>query len=227
MGNYVLHIAAGSAALLSGYIALYSTKGAPLHRRAGLVFVYTMIVMALAGAILAATRNAAPKLNIPVALLTVYLVTTSFTTVRPALAGKRWLLGACATLAFGVAVADLWFGIGLLGSSRASARAGAVMFFVFGAIALLGFAGDIRILRRGMPRGAPRIARHLWRMTFALLVASLSFFIGQAKVIPEPIRIMPLLALPVLLVLGTLLYWLWRVNVLRSLRGMSGVPATS
>jgi hypothetical protein len=48
----------------------------------------------------------------------------------------------------------------------------------------------------------------------------LSFFIGQAQVFPRPIRIMPMLALPVLAVLLTMLYWLWRVRVRRSLRGI-------
>ena len=57
-------------------------------------------------------------------------------------------------------------------------------------------------------------------MSFALFIAALSFFIGQAKVIPEPFRIMPLLALPVLAVLVTMFYWLWRVRFRRSLRGI-------
>jgi hypothetical protein len=39
-------------------------------------------------------------------------------------------------------------------------------------------------------------------------------------VIPKPIRIPALLAVPVLAVLVTLLYWLWRVRVRRTLRGI-------
>jgi hypothetical protein len=46
-------------------------------------------------------------------------------------------------------------------------------------------------------------------MTFALFIAAMSFFFGQAKVIPQPLRIPALLALPILAVLVTLLYWLW------------------
>jgi hypothetical protein len=57
-------------------------------------------------------------------------------------------------------------------------------------------------------------------MSFALLIAALSFFIGQAKVIPKPIRIPGLLALPVLAVLLTMVYWLWRIRVRRSFRGI-------
>jgi len=85
-------------------------------------------------------------------------------------------------------------------------------FFMFGVIALLASAGDLRILRSAPLRGAARLSRHLWRMSFALFIAALSFFIGQAKVLPKPIRVPGLLALPVLAVLVTLLYWLWRIR---------------
>jgi hypothetical protein len=61
---------------------------------------------------------------------------------------------------------------------------------------------------------------HLWRMSTALFIAALSFFIGQADVIPPVVRIRPLLALPVVLVLATMVYWLWRVRLRRSLRGI-------
>jgi hypothetical protein len=57
-------------------------------------------------------------------------------------------------------------------------------------------------------------------MSFALFIAALSFLIGQAKVIPKPIRIMPLLALPVLAVLVTMIYWLWRVRIRQSFPGI-------
>jgi hypothetical protein len=62
-------------------------------------------------------------------------------------------------------------------------------------------------------------------MCTALLIAAFSFFLGQAKVIPKPIRIVPLLLIPPLVVLGALFYWLWRVRVRRSLRGLVRVGA--
>jgi len=52
-------------------------------------------------------------------------------------------------------------------------------------------------------------------MCFALWIATTSFFLGQAKVFPEPIRIMPLLAIPVLLVLLLMFYWLVRALVMK------------
>jgi heme/copper-type cytochrome/quinol oxidase subunit 4 len=83
----------------------------------------------------------------------------------------------------------------------------------------------MRILRSGNLRGSRRLVRHLWRMCFALFIATASFFLGQAKVFPQPIRIPALLALPVVAVLVTMLYWLWRVRTRRALRSFGGVGA--
>ena len=44
-----------------------------------------------------------------------------------------------------------------------------VMSFVLATVLLLAAAGDVRIMRFGLPRGGPRLARHLWRMCFALV----------------------------------------------------------
>jgi uncharacterized membrane protein len=89
----LVHILAGSVALLTGYVALYAAKGAPLHRKAGLAFVYAMLMMTMGGMVVAIGNNAAPHINVPAALLTSYLVVTSLTTVRPlaSVSGARWL----------------------------------------------------------------------------------------------------------------------------------------
>ena len=50
-------------------------------------------------------------------------------------------------------------------------------------------------------------------MSLAMFIATASLFLGQAKVFPKPIRIMPLLSIPVLLVLGVMLYWLVRLRL--------------
>src|SRR5262245_12583051 len=86
-----VHVLAGSLALVSGFVALYAAKGAPLHRRMGMVFVVVMLTMTTSGVVLAAVRNAWVWLNIPAALTTAYLVMTGFTTVRPIARGGRAL----------------------------------------------------------------------------------------------------------------------------------------
>ena len=49
--------------------------------------------------------------------------------------------------------------------------------FVFGFLALLCAAGDVRMLLRGGVFGAHRIVRNLWRMCFALLIPQCPSFV--------------------------------------------------
>ena len=76
--------------------------------------------------------------------------------------------------------------------------------------------------RAGPLQGKHRIARHLWRMCVAMFIATGSFFMGQAKVFPEEIRILPVLGAPLILVLGAMFYW-W----IRVLRGRLVRPRTA
>jgi uncharacterized membrane protein len=217
----VMHVVAGTLSLLSGYAALYAAKGAAVHRRSGTLFVLAMLVMCVAGALLAALRdNEWSVVNLSAAVTTAYLVITSLVTVRRPPGWTRRLDAGLAALALAVGITML--SLGTLAVQRGGSLDGvpAFPFFLFGVIGTLGGAGDVRMLRSEALQGARRLTRHLWRMSFALLVAAMSFFFGQARVIPRPIRIMPLLAVPVVAVLVTMLYWLWRVRWKRSLRGV-------
>jgi hypothetical protein len=85
---------------------------------------------------------------------------------------------------------------------------------------ILAATGDVCIMRFGMPSGRPRLARHLWRMCFALFIAAGSFFSVRArvaKILPEPFTTAPMRALPILLLFGAMFYWLWRVRGRRTL----------
>ena len=224
--TYAVHILAGSLGLIAGFVALYASKGAPLHRRAGMVFVCVMFTTALFGMLIAAVRGVAPAVNIPAGLLTAYLVVTALTTVRPGLAGSRRLNLGGLVVALAVGLSSLTFAVQAFANGGTRNGMPAFPFVMFGIVGVLASAGDVRVIRSGALRGPARLARHLWRMSFALFIAALSFFIGQARVIPEPIRIYPLLALPMLAVLVTMFYWLWRIRIKRRLRGIvvSGVP---
>lgn len=206
-----IHIIAGSLALISGFAALYASKGKPVHRRAGMVFVYTMLTMALAGFAIAIGRNVAPAINVPASLLTAYLVVTGLLTVRSGMHSRRFIIGGM-LVALGVGVVNLRFAFEALENGGTRDGMPAFPFLMFGVVGVLAAGGDFRMLRSGALDGTARLARHLWRMCFALFIAALSFFLGQARVIPEPIRIPALLALPVLAVLLTMFYWMWRVR---------------
>jgi hypothetical protein len=216
-----VHIVAGGLGLLFGYVALCAAKGQALHRRSGILFVFAILTMAACGLLMAAERGVAPAVNIPAALLTSYLVVTALTTMRSPVAGASWIDVGAMLVALAVGLASFAFGFEALASGGSRNGIPAFPFFMFGAVGVLASVGDLRMMRSGRLQGAPRIARHLWRMCFALFIAALSFFIGQAKVIPEPVRILPLLALPVLGVLVTMSYWLWRVRIRKDLSGVS------
>jgi hypothetical protein len=85
---------------------------------------------------------------------------------------------------------------------------------------LLAAIGDLRAIRSGGLRGSRRLARHLWRMCFGLFIATGSFFLGQMKFIPEPVRIVPLLLVLAFAPILFLFYWMWRVRVRGRLSGI-------
>lgn len=221
-----VHILSGGVGILFGFVALFATKGARLHRRTGRVFVYAMLSMGLVGATMAALWGRQPASNIPVGLLTAYLVMTSLTTVRPPAQASRALDLASMLVALALALALFAGGVAASRSPGGTLKGiPTPPFFIFGSIALLAGVGDLRMIRSGgvlAIRGTPRLTRHLWRMCVAFLIAAFSFFLGQAKVIPKPIRLLPLLVTPPLVVLAALLYWLWRVRIRKTFRGIVG-----
>ena len=78
---FAVHISCGTLALFAGVVALSVVKGGTLHRRAGAVFVITMLIMAAVADFLAVVRpDQLP--NLLVGTLTFYLITTAWLTVK-------------------------------------------------------------------------------------------------------------------------------------------------
>lgn len=205
------HVLAGSSALISGAVAMSSAKGGPLHRKSGLVFAVAMLAMSSSGALMAARIH--EWLSVGMGALTFYMVATALLTVRRTVAESRgWHLGL---LAMAVAIAIYGAGCALTAQSLGGRLGGMPTggFVFFATIAAACAALDARLLHAGAIAGKHRLARHLWRMGFAMFVATGSFFLGQADELPEAIRIVPLLAMPVLATVVFTPYWL--VKVLR------------
>lgn len=215
------HILAGGLALAFGYTALYAAKGATLHRKSGILFVYAMVTMSLSGAFIATVKASAMSVNAVAGLLTFYFVTTALLTVRPRAQAYSWIDRAAVLLVLTVSALAFNFGFGLLRSGRPET----IPVFIFGAVGMLAAAGDIRMMRAGGIQGARRIARHLWRMCFAMWVAAASFFWGPPDRVPEVIRIPALQAIGVLLPVFVMLYWLWRLRARRGLRRQPSQPS--
>lgn len=206
----VIHIAAGAVGLVSGYLALSVAKGGAVHRKSGTLFVYAMVTMAGAGTVIAAAEG--EKATMIAACLTAYLVVTAVRTLQTPRASSRRLDVAAMVAGFIIGLASMTFGLRALVAPASGDPKESIGFFVFGAVGVLAAVGDVRRLWSNEFRGIPRLRRHLWRMCFGLFIAAFSFFLGQAQVFPKSIRIPALLSVPVLLVLATMCYWLWRVR---------------
>ena len=204
-----VHVVAGLIAIVAGFIAVFARKGGKLHRKSGTAFVYSMLLMSGSAGLMATLLS--QKFNPAQGVLTFYLVSTGVLAVRRRPEASRWIEIAAMIVALAVVVYDIMLGLKAINSPSGTVDGlPAAVVFVFASIALLAVIGDVRMLTRGI-HGARRIARHLWRMCFGLFVATGSFFLGQTDVFPEPIRIIPLLAIPALLPLIMLLYWMARV----------------
>src|SRR5262249_1244180 len=146
----------------------------------------------------------------------IYFIATALTTVRPVSAWTRGSNVAALIVAIGLALVDIAGGVKAFNSPRGVLNGVPFAMHLFlAAVMILAAAGDARIMKSGVPRRGPRLARHLWRMCFALFIAAGSFFSIRervAKILPEPFTTAPMRALPILLVFGAMFYWLWKVR---------------
>jgi len=207
-----IHVAAGALAIILGAVALLVKKGGPIHRRGGLLFVYAMLVMGISASMLG---------NLFGGLMTVYFVVTALTTVRAVSPWTSRINVAALVFAAAFALVSIAGGVEAF-NSPGGFRNGVpfFMYFFLATIAILAAIGDVRIMRFGMPGGRPRLARHLWRMCFALFIAAGSFFSIRervAKILPEPFLTWPMRMLPILLIFAAMFYWLWKVRGRRML----------
>ncbi len=207
----IVHISAGTLAVLFGAVALLSRKGARVHRLAGNVFFVSMLIMSACGAYVAFVMPW--MISVLVGVFAFYLVATSWVTIKR----KDRRIGGFEYGALAIAVA-----LGITGAvtglealnSDTGLKDGlpAFPYLFFGGLALLAAAGDLRvILRRGIA-GRQRIARHLWRMCFAYFIAAGSLFTGPgAAAFPEAIRQTGVLEAPEPIIIVLMLFWLGRV----------------
>lgn len=213
-----IHIIGAGIGLIAGAIALAAGKGSRLHRASGKVFVYAIFAMCATAVVSAIVKGQAA--NVMAGLMTAYLTFTAMTTVRPPSADAR--RRDIALMLMALALGVVTFAGGFVAIARPGGRLFGLPsfpFFLFGILGVSGAFGDYKTLRAGTLRGAPRLTRHLWRMCMALFITTASFFSIQrrvAAVLPAMFTTPAMRALPVVLVLASMFYWLWKVRFRRS-----------
>jgi len=98
-------------------------------------------------------------------------------------------------------------------------RSAASDFVVPFAVATLAAIGDARLLLRGGLRGAQRIGRHLWRMCFALFIASAAIFVARPQLFPALLSKTHVLLVLGIFPLALMVFWLARVLFTNAFRG--------
>ena len=209
----MIHICGAIVGLLSGFMAMMFRKGSGLHGAAGNVFFVSMLSMSAAGAYMAAFIKPNNG-NIMGGVLIFYLVATGWMTARRRTRETGMLDLSALLVALAVGTAGLTWGF-QAASSPTGLKDGypPFLYFVFASIALLFAASDIRMIVRGGVFGAKRIARHLWRMSLALLFAMMSFYPARAHLFPRWFNQTNLLYVPHVLLIGAMFFWLYRVSV--------------
>jgi hypothetical protein len=175
-----VHVIGGLVGIVAGFVALAALKGGRRHRRSGMVFVYAMLTMSATGAAIALMKSNGWGTAMG-GFLAFYLVTTGLLASRRGVPGFQWTDLAALLMAVTLGVTYYTFGFQAVSSPSGKAYGyPSPLYFVFGTVTWLAAFGDARVLVRGI-QGSRRLARHVWRMCFAMFIATASFFLGRRR----------------------------------------------
>jgi hypothetical protein len=221
-----LHIVAGTLGMLSGFVAVFLLKGSRRHAVAGRVFVIAMLILSASGVYMAIMKSQPG--NILGGTLTFYLVATAWMTARRR-EGKPGILDWGALLVvLAVTVSQLTFGLeAVLSQTGLKFGYPAWPYFFMGSVALFATVGDVRMLVRGGVSGTQRLARHLWRMCFALFIAAASIFLAREEIFPALLRKAGVLSFLSFLPLMLMIFWLIRVRFAKAYKSRAPVVVGS
>lgn len=220
----LLHIVSGTVGMLSGFVAVFLRKGLRRHAIAGSVFVVSMLCLSSSGTYLATVKH--QPSNILGGVLTFYMVATAWMTARRREGAPGIFDWGALLVVLGVAAAELTFG-----SEAAASPTGMKYdyppwpYFIFGSVAVLAFVGDVRMLVRGGIAGTQHLARHLWRMCFALFVAAVSIFLARQQLFPAVLQKTGALVFLSFLPLILLVFWMLRVRFAKAYKTNAKVGA--
>jgi uncharacterized membrane protein len=220
----LFHIIAGTLGMLSGFVAVFLRKGSRRHGLAGNVFVIAMLCLSASGLVLAIMKSQPG--NVLGGALTFYLVATAWMTARRKDEVPGIFDGGALLVVLLVAAVNLIWGVeAAISPTGLKHEYPAGPYFFLGSVALLALVGDIRMLVRSGISGTQRIARHLWRMCFALFIAASSIFLARQQMFPAFFRKTGALFLLSFLPLILMIFWLFCVKFTTAYKRMASSSA--
>jgi len=213
----LFHIVAGTLGMLSGFVAVFLLKGSRRHGLAGSVFVIAMLCLSASGVYLALLKSQPG--NVVGGTLTFYLVATAWMTARRRDGEPGIFDWGALLVVLTLGIVEVTWGIEAAMSPTGMKHGYPPgPYFFLGTVAVLATMGDIRMLVRRGISGPQRIARHLWRMCFALFIAASSIFLARQHLFPTVLRKTGVLLLLSFLPLILMIFWLVRVRFANSFR---------
>jgi uncharacterized membrane protein len=127
----IIHVSAGSTALIVGLFPMFSKKGSRLHNRTGLVYVYCMIIVAVTALLLCGLQpfKMLRLFLTGIAVLSFYLCITGWRATKQKKSGPTQVDKLLTYITLAVSIAMLGFGAYLLTSGPSIF---AILFTVFG-----------------------------------------------------------------------------------------------
>jgi uncharacterized membrane protein len=204
-----LHLAIGIFAVVGGFLAMLLPKGKSLHKFAGEIFFYSMLGLCLSGVYLTFVRSL--QFTFFLAIFSLYLLLTGWYAV----ARKNNSVNLLDKVGFYVisTIGVITLILSVLGWSlnwyypiSEPSYPSYLIFVVFSAF--IAYC-DYQMLIAKVLVGTKRLIRHLWRMHFALFIATTIFFGGNSHILPEELRTELILTTPILTVLLFMFGWLF------------------
>lgn len=163
---WLVHMPAGTVALLAASVAVCTQKGSAGHRKAGNWFTVSMLIMLIAGFFAALMKESAGDMLL--GTVVIYTVFTAWLTAHRKIGETGFLEKAAITWIIAVAIAASILSAG--GSEGASLN----IYSFWAGFAVFCAVGDYRNLRKGGLIGVQRVIRHVWRIGFSLVWAALA-----------------------------------------------------
>ncbi len=206
---WLIHTPAGTVGLVAAVVALFAIKGAALHRKAGMYFTVSMLIMLIAGFV-AATIKESPG-DMLLSAVVMYTVFTAWLTAQRKIGETGFLEKAAITWIIAVGIAAF-----ILSTGRSEAGTPSIYPFWAG-FAVFCAIGDLRNLRRAGLTSVQRVIRHVWRIGFSLVWTALALTDKIIKAQGSNVKEMPvdqllyIVGIPTMLILIITMYWIMNI----------------